>query len=35
MPLCVRFENRHATSDFNPWWYASIIYHFRAGTRSM
>ena len=35
MPLCARFRNGRAISDFNPWWYVPIINHFRFRTRSM
>ena len=35
MPLCARSKNGRATSDFNPWWYARIVNHFRTDTRSI
>ena len=35
MTSCARSGNGQATSDFNPWLYAPIINHIRAGARSM
>ena len=34
-PLCAHSGNGRATSDFDPWSYAPIINHFRAGTKNM